>query len=70
MGNKWKDTGHRDLFGLLTFGLLGVEATVQNTETGEYKTVYVAPGQKVGEAIERGQFTDKPTSEWGKNKDC
>jgi len=61
---EWKDTGHQDLFSVFTFGVLGKDETVHNTETGEYKEVFVAPGQSVGEAIEKGQFKDKPTSEW------
>jgi len=63
---KWKDTGHSDMLGDLLGKVLGKDECVINTETGEIKDVYVSPNQKVGEAIEKGQFTDKPTSDWKK----
>jgi len=63
---KWKDTGHSDMAGTLLGRVLGKDECVINTETGEIKEVYVAPNQKVGDAISKGQFTDKPTSGWKK----
>jgi len=64
MADKWKDTGFCGLFGDFLGSVLGKDETVVNTETGEVKSVYVAPSQEVGDAIAEGQFTDKPTSEW------
>lgn len=70
MTEKWKDTGARSsVVGTLVQNtvvekVFGKSEAVVNTETGETKSVYVAPGQTVGEAIAKGQFNDKPTSEW------
>jgi hypothetical protein len=69
MSDKWGHAGPGGdivdgVFDALTGGIFGTNETVQNSETGEYREVYVAPEQTVGEAIEHGQFTDKDTSDW------
>ncbi len=56
---KWEDQGNNDVLNFVTFGLsgktIGHDRLVKNTETRELKTVYVAPGQKLGDAIAKGQ---------------
>ncbi len=47
------------VFDAATFGLLGTKECVRNSESGEYRDVYVGPDQSVGEAIANGQFTQK-----------
>lgn len=63
MSDKWNDLGeNKDLFDqavdLVTGGHnpFPTEHTVENTDTGEEKTVYIGSGQSVGEGIEKGQF--------------
>ena len=63
MSDKWKDLGeNNDLFDQAVDFVTGnhnpfpKEHTVENTETGEKKTIDVGSSQSVGEAIEKGQF--------------
>jgi len=63
MSEQWEhagaggDLGDR-IFDALTGGLLGTTECVRDTETDEYRDIYVGYGQKVGDAISKGQFAD------------
>lgn len=64
MSDRWEHKGSADglvgsILNAASFGLLGNEEYVENTETGDVRTVHVDSGQSVGDAISRGQFTDK-----------
>jgi len=61
MGDKWEHAGPGgNAFSSLVDSMFGLSTeTVQDTETGEYREVYVGTEQTVGEAIENGQFNDK-----------
>ncbi len=60
MGNKWKHAGTGEGIVGLTLQMIGLggKETVRNTETGEFRTVFVRPGETVGQAIENGNFVD------------
>jgi hypothetical protein len=68
MSDKWEHAGSGgNAFSSLVDSLFGLSTeTVQHTETGEYREVVVGSEQTVGEAIEKGQFTDKSPSDWKK----
>ena len=62
MMEKWRHAGPGGdasdrVFDAVGGRILGTKECIQNTETGEFREVFVAPGQTVGEAIENGQFT-------------
>ncbi len=64
MANKWEHTGPGGhildrVIDTVTLGVLGTKEVVRNTETGEYREVYVGHDQKVGDAVAKGQFIDK-----------
>jgi hypothetical protein len=62
MSDKWKDKGWTNDSGnqpLVSMLPGGHEHNIQNSETGEWRTIRVDDGQTVGEAIENGQFTDE-----------
>lgn len=61
MSGKWEDKGSAEgLLGDAIGGLFGVhEHLVQNTETGQTRTVYVGKDETVGEAISNGQFKNE-----------
>jgi hypothetical protein len=55
MSDKWKDGGSAEgLLGGVILKPLGEKRIAENTETGEKKTVFVAPGQTFGEAVAEG----------------
>lgn len=61
MSEKWRHAGPGGnigdrIFDGLTAGVLGTKECVQDSATGEYREVYVAFGQSVGDAIANGQF--------------
>jgi len=53
----WTHTGSNE--GLRAFIPGPSHEAVHNNETGEDREVYVGSNQTVGEAIAKGQFTDK-----------
>ena len=61
MGGEWEDKGSAESYvGEVIGGMFGVhDHAVQNTQTGETRTVYVGNEQTVGEAIANGQFNKK-----------
>lgn len=64
MSDKWEHAGPGGnafdaVFDTLGGSLLGTKECVRDTETGEFREVFVSPGQTVGEAIANGQFTDE-----------
>ena len=72
MSDKWKDVGPggnaaEQIADAFTGKVLGDKRTVQNTETGEYREVYRGHDQSTGEAVSKGQFTDKDSSTWNTN---
>jgi hypothetical protein len=64
--SDWKivfeGSGSELLMGALTFGLSTLDGhrdyTVENTETGETRTVNARDPEEVGRMISRGQFSD------------
>ncbi len=71
MADKWSDKGAggnalTQVADAFTNKVFGDHRCVQNEETGEYREVYRGSGQTTGEAVEKGQFTDKPSSSWKK----
>lgn len=71
MSDNWKHEGTggnliSQTVDALTGGVLGTTESVRNTQTGEVKEVFVNRDQSVGEAVEKGQFTDKDSSTWKK----
>jgi hypothetical protein len=60
MSDKWRDHGFSgDAGNYFPWVPGGTEHVVENTETGEYRTVHVHDDQDVGDAIANGQFTDR-----------
>ena len=61
MSEKWEHKGNADgPLGWLAGGCGYVrDELVENTETGEQRTVFTVGDQTVGEAIAEGQFKDK-----------
>lgn len=59
MGDNWKHTGSDE--NIISAFIPGPDwERVENTETGDVGTVYVGNNQTVGEAIEKGQWREKP----------
>jgi len=58
MGNDWEDKGSAEgIIGQAVGSVLGMhDRLVENTKTGETKTVYVNDNQTTGDAIAKGQF--------------
>ncbi|MEY2564959.1 MAG: hypothetical protein QOH88_3152 [Verrucomicrobiota bacterium] len=64
--SDWKivseGSGSDLLMGALSLGLWGLDGhrdyTVENTETGETRTVNARDAEEVGRMISRGQFSD------------
>ena len=66
MSNEWKDLGTNEdplsfFTEIISLGLVSLERdhSVKNEETGETRTVSIQPGQSVGEAISKGQWSDR-----------
>ncbi len=63
MSDRWRHVSPggnavEQVFDAFTGGALGHKECVRDEDTGEYREVYVGPGQSVGEAIRNGQFAD------------
>jgi hypothetical protein len=60
MSDKWKDLGETGLsdFARIIPGPNVETHRVENTETGEVREVIIHGDETVGEAIERGEFSD------------
>ena len=67
MAKNWKDKGRRpDLFSEIVGAVTGLgnlpgghTRGVQNRDSGKNRSLFVGSSQRTGDAVRRGQFTDR-----------